>query len=280
MLKALTRRGLGDVPLYVCVAVLLAVLLMAISAPILTHLDPLHISPRQRLRPPSDQFLFGTDMFGRDVWTRIVYGARTTLFVSFCVVVVSVGVGLFVGLLSGYVRWLDNVTMRVMDGIMAIPGILLAIAFVSVSGAGLFTVIFAIAIPEIPRVARLVRSVVLSIREEPYVEAAIGVGTPRIITVIRHVLPNAVPPLIVQGTYIFASAMLIEATLSFIGAGLPTEIPTWGNIIADGRTVFQRSPWIILYPGAFLAITILCVNVLGDALRDTLDPRTAKRVSR
>ncbi len=280
MIKILTRYELRNVPLLICTAILASVLLMAISAPLLSHLDPQLIAPRQRLRPPSEQFLLGTDMLGRDVWTRLVYGARTTLFVGSCVVVLSVSAGLFVGLLSGYLRWLDNVTMRVMDGIMAIPGILLAIAFVSLSGAGLFTVIFAIAIPEVPRVARLVRSVVLSIREEPYVEAAVGVGTSRLVTVIRHILPNAVPPLIVQSTYIFASAMLIEATLSFIGAGLPTEIPTWGNIIADGRSVFQRSPWIILYPGAFLAVTILCVNVLGDALRDTLDPRAAKGVSR
>jgi peptide/nickel transport system permease protein len=176
------------------------------------------------------------------------------------------------------VRALDGFLMRIMDGLMAIPGILLAIALVSLSGASLGTVILAIFVPEIPRVARLVRSIVLSIREEPFVEAAIGLGTPTRLILWRHILPNTLPALIVQGTYIAASAILIEALLSFIGAGLSPTLPTWGNTIAEGRDVFQRAPWIILAPGAFLAVTVLAINVMGDGLRDTLDPRLAKRV--
>ncbi|WP_298722111.1 ABC transporter permease [uncultured Ferrovibrio sp.] len=258
--------------------ILLLLLIVAVLAPLLSSYDPQAISPRFRLRAPSDQFLMGTDMLGRDVWTRVVHGARVSLLVSACVAVIALSIGLVIGLLSGYIRWLDGPMMRTMDGVMAIPGILLAIALVSLSGASLLTVIVAIVIPEIPRVARLVRGVVLSIREEPYVEAAIGLGTPTRKILVTHILPNTIAPLIVQGTYICASAILVEAILSFLGAGLPPEIPTWGNIIAEGRGVFQRAPWIILFPGAFLAVTILAVNMLGDGLRDTLDPRMKKRL--
>jgi peptide/nickel transport system permease protein len=192
--------------------------------------------------------------------------------------VISVALGLVIGLLAGYIRWLDAIVMRVMDGLMAIPGILLAIALVSVSGASLFTVIFAITVPEIPRVVRLVRAVVLSVREEPYVEAAISVGTPMPLILIRHILPNCIPPLIVQATYVCASAMLTEAILSFLGAGTPPIIPSWGNMVAEARLLFQIAPWNLLYPGIALAITILCVNVLGDGLRDRLDPKLARRM--
>jgi peptide/nickel transport system permease protein len=258
--------------------ILLLLLVVALIAPWLTDHDPGSIAPRFRLRGPSDQFLMGTDMLGRDVWTRVVHGARISLLVSAVVASISISIGLVIGLMAGYIRWLDGPIMRCMDGVMAIPGILLAIALVSLSGASLVTVIVAIVIPEIPRVARLVRGVVLSIREEPYVEAAVGLGTPTIKILIQHILPNTLAPLIVQGTYICASAVLVEAILSFLGAGLPPEIPTWGNIIAEGRAVFQRAPWIILFPGGFLAVTILAVNILGDGLRDTLDPRMKKRL--
>lgn len=259
-------------------SILLLLLATALLAPFLTEHDPLQIAPRFRLRMPSDEFLMGTDMLGRDVWTRVMYGGRVSLLVSVCVAVIAISIGLTIGLVAGYIRWLDGIVMRMMDGLMAIPGILLAIALVSLSGTSLLTVIVAIVIPEIPRVARLVRGVVLSIREEPYVEAAVGLGTPTIKILIKHILPNTIAPLIVQGTYICASAILIESILSFLGAGLPTDIPTWGNIIAEGRAVFQRAPWIILFPGGFLACTILAVNILGDGLRDTLDPRMKKRL--
>jgi peptide/nickel transport system permease protein len=219
----------------------------------------------------------GTDSLGRDVYSRVIYGARVSLIVGIAVAVLSIAVGLVIGLVSGYIRWLDAIVMRVMDGLMAIPAILLAIGLVSLWGGGVLTVTLAIAVPEVPRVVRLVRSIVLSVREEPYVEAAVSVGTRLPLILIRHVLPNTVAPLIVQGTYVCASAILVEAILSFLGAGIPPEIPTWGNIMAEGRVLFQVYPHNIFFPGLFLALTVLAVNVLGDGLRDTLDPRLAKR---
>jgi peptide/nickel transport system permease protein len=195
------------------------------------------------------------------------------LTVGAAVAAISGVIGLAIGLVAGYLRWVDAVIMRIMDGLMAIPGILLAIALVSVWGAGLLTVIFAIVVPEIPRVVRLVRSIVLTIREEPYVEAAISLGTPIPLILIRHVMPNTLAPMIVQGTFVCASAILIEAILSFLGIGIPTDIPSWGNIMAEGRQLFRVYPHTIFFPGAFLAVTVLAVNMLGDGLRDTLDPR-------
>ena len=258
--------------------VLLLVVLAALLAPYLWTSDPILLRPRFRLRAPSANAWLGTDQFGRDVYSRVVYGARVSLIVGLSVSLVGLAIGLTVGLLSGYIRLLDAILMRVMDGIMAIPSILLAIAMVTLSGASILTVVIAITIPEIPRIARLVRGVVLSIREEPYVEAAVGTGTPMHLILIRHVLPNTVAPLIVQGTYVCAAAILTEAILSFLGAGIPTEIPSWGNIMAEGRQAFQIAPWVILFPGLCVAVTVLAINLLGDGLRDTLDPRIAKGV--
>jgi peptide/nickel transport system permease protein len=198
--------------------------------------------------------------------------------VGVAVALLSLTIGTAIGLCAGYVRWLDGVVMRIMDGLMAIPAILLAMGVVSLSRAGLLAVVIAIVIPEIPRVVRLVRSIVLSIREEPYVEAAITVGTPTPLLLVRHVLPNTMAPLIVQATFICGSAILIEAILSFLGIGIPPETPTWGNIMAEGRSLFRIYPHNIFYPGACLGLTILAINMLGDGLRDTLDPRFAKRV--
>jgi peptide/nickel transport system permease protein len=257
--------------------VLVLIVLAALLAPLLAS-DPTALAPARRLRPPSEANWLGTDHLGRDVWSRLVYGARVSLVVGVSVAALSVAIGLAIGLVAGFIRWLDAVVMRVMDGLMAIPGILLAIALVSLSGASTLTVVVAITVPEVPRVVRLVRAVVLSVREEPYVEAAIAVGTPLHLVLLRHVLPNCVPPLIVQATYICASAMLTEAILSFLGAGTPPTIPSWGNMIAEGRLLFQIAPWNILWPGIALALTILAVNVLGDGLRDRLDPRIAKRM--
>ena len=234
--------------------------------------------PANRLRPPSAEHWFGTDPLGRDVFARSVYGARISLIVGLSVSAVSVSVGLAIGLAAGYFRRLDNVLMRIMDGLMAIPAILLAIALVSLNRASVGIVIIAIAIPEIPRVVRLVRSVVLTTREQPYIEAAIGGGSRSGKIIIRHILPSTIAPLIVQATYITASAILIEAGLSFLGAGVPPEIATWGNMIASSRLLLARAPWTIFFPGACLAIVILAVNLLGDGLRDRLDPRLARRM--
>jgi peptide/nickel transport system permease protein len=265
-------------PTIVLGALLLAILVaMTLAAPLIAS-DPFRQAPINRLRPPSERFWFGTDQFGRDVFSRTVYGARVSLIVGFAVAAFASLIGLIIGLVCGYFRRVDGVVMRAMDGIMAIPSILLAIALITLTRPGLGIVIVAILIPEVPRVVRVVRSVVLSIRSQPYIESAIAGGTRNARLLTRHILPNTLAPLIVQATYVCASAMLIEAGLSFLGAGVPPEIPSWGNIIAQGRTFFQIAPWSILIPGAFLAVTVLAVNMLGDGLRDRLDPRLARRL--
>jgi peptide/nickel transport system permease protein len=251
--------------------------IVALLAPWISG-DPVTMAPAQRLRPPSDALWFGSDHLGRDVYARTVYGARVSLFVGLTVAAASVAIGLLIGLVAGYFRAVDAVAMRLMDGLMAIPAILLAIALVSLTKAGVLIVILAIVIPEIPRVVRLVRAVVLSVREQPYVEAAVAGGARAWKVLARHILPATVPPLIVQATYICAHAILIEASLSFLGAGTPPEIPTWGNMIADARLFLQIAPWPIFFPGLCLAILVLAVNILGDGLRDRLDPRIARRM--
>ena len=258
----------------------LLLLMMLMIALLASHLtpDPMKLNPIKRLRVPGEGMLFGTDMYGRDVFARTLHGSRISLLVGLSAAAVSTLFGLTIGLMAGYNRLFDTIVMRFMDGIMAIPSILLAIALVSLTGASVGIVIVAISIPEIPRVVRLVRSVVLTIREQPYVEAAISVGArlPKIL--LRHILPNTLAPLIVQATYVCASAMITEAILSFLGAGTPPDIPSWGNVISEGRQYFQRAPWIIFFPGVFLTITVLAVNILGDGLRDGLDPRIARQM--
>jgi peptide/nickel transport system permease protein len=273
--------------------VALAVLvLIAIAAPWLGTVDPTLFDAASRdLKPGASgeimtlegetlkhTFLMGSDSFGRDVYSRVLYGTRVSLIVGIAAALLAAAFGIVLGLCAGYLRWLDGPLMRVMDGIMAIPAILIAIAVVALWRASLPTVIVAIAIPEIPRVTRLVRALVLSIREEPYVEAAVALGTPTPKIMFGHILPNTAAPLLVQGTYICAFAILLEAILSFLGVGLPPDIPTWGNIMAEGRVQFVAYPHNVFFPGIFLAVTVLAVNILGDGLRDTLDPKMAKRV--
>ncbi len=252
--------------------------LVALLAPWLAPQDPGQMTPSLRGRAPSAQHWFGTDMLGRDLFARVVYGARVSLVVGFSAALIATVVGVTVGVVSGYVRWADAVIMRITDGLMSIPPILLAIALTAISQPSITNVIIAISIAEMPRMSRLVRGVVLSLREQPYVQAAIASGTrtPRII--LRHVLPNTLAPITVQATYICAAAMITEAILSFIGAGAPPSIPSWGNIISEGRAVWQIRPWLVFIPAVFLSLTVLAVNLLGDGMRDALDPRMAKRV--
>lgn len=256
---------------------MLALAGLALAAPYITG-DPLKMNPRMRFRLPGEQFWFGTDQFGRDVYARTIWGTRVSLIVGLSVATLASVLGLVVGLLCGFYKAVDGIVMRVMDGIMAIPSILLAIALITLTRPGLAIVIVAIVIPEVPRVVRLVRSVVLSLRAQPYIEAAIAGGTKTPKLLLRHIVPNTLAPLIVQATYVCASAILTEAGLSFLGVGVPPEIPSWGNIIAQGRSFFQIAPWSILIPGVFLAVMVLGVNMLGDGLRDRLDPRLARRM--
>ncbi|WP_441524638.1 ABC transporter permease [Bosea sp. TAB14] len=252
--------------------------LIGLFAPLLGTVDPTAISPSRRTRVPSELYWFGTDMLGRDIYSRVIYGARVSLLVGFSVAILASVAGLAIGLFAGFMRWADSIVMRIIDGWMSIPPILLAIALMALTRGSIGNVILAITIAEIPRVARLVRGVVLSLREQPYVEAAVanGARAPRII--IKHILPNTFAPMSVQATYICASAMIVEAILSFIGAGVPPSTPSWGNIMAEGRALWQVRPHIILFPAVFLSITVLAVNMLGDGLRDSLDPRIAKRL--
>jgi peptide/nickel transport system permease protein len=235
-------------------AILLAMVLVAVFAPFLGTVDPQKVSPIFRLRPPSERFWFGTDLLGRDIYSRVLYGTRVSLTVGIGVAILATAVGLLIGLVTGFIRLADNILMRFMDGLMSVPPVLLAIALMALTRASLENVILAIEVAEI----------------------AAGSGLPSIL--FRHILPNTIAPLLVQGTYICASAMITEAILSFIGAGTPPNIPSWGNIIADGRSVFQVKPYIIVFPGIFLSLTVLAVNLVGDGLRDALDPRLARRI--
>ncbi|MDT3685667.1 MAG: ABC transporter permease [Pseudorhodoplanes sp.] len=256
--------------------ILLAMIGVSLLAPLISSHDPVALAPSLRLQPPGDAFLLGTDLYGRDLLARILYGGRVSLLIGFGAAVVGLACGLVLGLIAGYFRGLDSVIMRAMDGVMAIPNVLLAIAIVTLWGAHLAAVLLAITIPEIPRVTRLVRSVMLSAREELYVKAAIALGAPSFTILRRHLLPNALGPLLVQGTYICASAILLESILSFLGAGINPEVPTWGNIMADARLYFQIRPSMILWPALLLSLVILAINILADTARDWLDPRARK----
>jgi len=255
---------------------LLGLVLIAIFAPYLGTVDPTALAPAKRTRPPSADFWFGTDALGRDIYSRVLYGTRVSLTVGLSVALLATLVGLAVGLVSGFVRWADTIIMRFMDGLMSIPPILLAVALMALTRGSVGNVIMAITVAEVPRVSRLVRGVVLSLREQAYVDAAVTAGTRTPMIILRHILPNTLAPMLVQATYVCASAMIVESILSFIGAGTPPTIPSWGNIMAEGRALWQVKPFIVFFPAAFLSITVLAVNLLGDGLRDALDPRMAK----
>ncbi len=289
--KPLWQRVLSNWSVRIGGAVLCLLVVMSVCAPWLGTIDPVAMDPSSANLLPGTRaefndlsgdsfehyFFMGTDSLGRDTWSRIAYGARISITVGIAVACLALACGMVLGIAAGYFRRLDNIIMRVMDSVMAIPSILFAITLMALWRPTILTVIVAITIPEIPRVARLVRSVVLTIREESYVEAAISLATPTLKILWRHILPNAIAPLLVQGTYVCASAILVEAILSFLGVGLPPDIPTWGNIMADGRMQFNQFPQTVLFPGIFLALTVLSVNILGDGLRDTLDPKFNKR---
>ncbi|WP_249694828.1 ABC transporter permease [Stappia sp. WLB 29] len=268
------RLGAGPI---VAALVLVVIVASALLAPLIVPHDPMTMDAVQRLKGPSEMYPLGTDAYGRDVLSRVVTGGRISLLIGIGAAVVSVLIGLLIGLVSGFFRTADAIIMRIMDSLMAIPSILLAIALVALNGPSIWSVMAAITIPEIPRVVRLVRSVVLSAREEPYVEAAIALGSSMPKILWQHLMPNTLAPLTVQGTYICASAILTEAILSFLGAGVSTEIPTWGNIMAEGRVYFQLKPSLIFWPGLMLSLCILSINLLGDTARDVLDPRLKKR---
>ncbi|WP_247875378.1 ABC transporter permease [Ochrobactrum sp. Marseille-Q0166] len=273
-LPRLARVGIGPL---IAGVLLTAIIVLTLISPWIAPHDPLAMNPMMRLKPPSDEYLLGTDNYGRDLFSRMILGGRISLLIGLLAAAASIGVGVIIGLIAGFFRAADAIIMRMMDALMAMPSILIAIALVALNGPSIGSVIIAITIPEIPRVVRLVRSVILTAREEPYVEAALALGssTPKIL--FRHLLPNTMAPLIVQGTYIIASAILTEAILSFLGAGISTEIPTWGNIMAEGRQFFRIKPSIVLWPGLLLTLCVLSINLLGDAARDTLDPRLKKR---
>ena len=266
-------------PLAVAGAILLIlVALVAIFAPLLGTVDPLAVAPARRARFPSAEAWFGTDMLGRDLYSRVIYGARVSLTVGLAVGVLAVATGLLIGTVSGFIRWLDPIIMRIMDGLMSIPGILLAIALLAVAPGTLQNVIIAIAASQVARVARLVRGEVLRVRGNLYVEAAMAAGTPTWRIMLKHVIPNILGPVIVQATFICADAMLVEAVLSFVGAGLPSSVPSWGSIMSDARALWQVRPYMIAIPALFISLTVLSINMIGDAARDALDPHSQKRL--
>lgn len=251
----------------------LIIAITAILAPWITDVDPNRLSMRNKFKPPGEGWVFGTDSFGRSLWSRVVWGAQLSMLIGASVVALNAVFGILIGAAAGYFRRIDNLLMRINDALMAFPAILLAIAVTSVLGPSTFNVILALGIVYIPRTARIVRSSVIVLREMEFVQAAVaaGAGHWRILT--RHILPNAMAPVIVQLSFLFAFAVLSEATLSFLGVGAVPPTPTWGNIMAEGRDFMREAPWIITIPGIALMITVMGLNFLGDGLRDVLDPR-------
>ncbi|RWP47049.1 ABC transporter permease [Mesorhizobium sp.] len=255
---------------------LFILIVLALAAPPYAG-DPTSMDPYKRLQPPSAEMWFGTDNLGRDVFARTIFGARISLLVGLISAFCASSAGLLIGVLAGYVRSFDSFIMRLMDALMSMPTMLLAIALIALTGAGLGTLIVAITIPQLPSITRLVRSVVLGVRERPYVEAAVCGGASLRKVLWRHILPSTLPALMVQSATVCADAILTEAGLSFLGVGVPPEIPSWGNMISNSRLFLGIAPMTIFAPGICLAVTVLAVNLLGDGLRDLFDPRARQR---
>jgi len=272
MWRRLKRRKV----LWFSAATLAAIILLALFAPWIAPYDPQDVDPMIRLQSPSGSHLFGTDRYGRDVLSRVVFGARLSMEIGLSVTAFTFVFGTLIGLVAGYFPWADRVLMRIVDAAMALPSLMLALALVSIAGAGLQNVIIALGITFAPRLARVARATVLSLRERTYVEAAkaLGVGHLRILAL--HIFPNALSPILVQLTLTFASALLAEASLSFLGVGVPPYVPSWGSIIANGRAHMVRAPWLLLFPGIAIVLSVLSLNMMGDALRDVADPHIRK----
>ncbi len=278
-LRGALLRNARRQPLSAAGAVVLVLLVSAsLFAPLVVPYDPLQMNVIDRLLPPSESHFFGTDQFGRDVFSRAIYGGRVSLIVAGAVALLTTVVGFVIGAAAGFFRWADAILMRTMDGIMAIPSILLAVALMALTQPSLTVAVIAITIPEVPRMSRLVRASVLSVREQTYMEAASVIGVPFGRLMLRYILPNTMAPLIVQATYVCASAVILESYLSFLGVGLPPETPSWGNIISAGRLYLQIAPWNVIFPSILLALMVLSINLVGDGLRDALDPRMARRL--
>lgn len=255
----------------------LCLVIVAVIAPLLAPHAPGTMDPANRLKPMSQDNYFGTDGFGRDVFSRVIFGARISLGAGISVVIITTIMGTVMGLLAGFYRVIDNILMRILDGLMAFPAIILQIAIMAVLGARFINVVIALSIVYAPRMARVVRSAVLVQKEQQYVEAARATGANDLRITLLHILPNCVAPIIIQATMIFAYSVLAEASLSFLGVGVPPDVPSWGNILEEGRVFIRRAPWMITFPGIAIALCVLALNMLGDGLRDILDPRMRKK---
>ncbi|NLR98255.1 ABC transporter permease [Rhizobium sp. P38BS-XIX] len=270
------RRLFGNRAMLFGAIILLVVVLAAIFAPWIAPYAPNKLSIINKLKPPSAAHIFGTDEFGRDIFSRAIYAGRISLLVSLGVVGISTALGVFLGVIAGYFRKLDAPISRLLDAMMSFPDILLAIALVAALGPSLVTVILALGITYAPRLARIVRGSTLVLREMPYIEAAISMGLPTWQILGRHVLLNLASPILVQATFVFASAMLAEASLSFLGVGVSSDMPTWGTMLAAGREFMDNAPWLMVFPGLAIVFSVLSLQLLGDGLRDLVDPRLAK----
>ncbi len=277
-LRGTARTLRGNPNMMIGFIILTVAVTMAIFAPLLTTHEGIRTDPYQRLESPASETWFGTDHLGRGVYERTIFGSRISLLVGFSVAVIVTVFGLAIGLVTGYYRTLDNIVMRVMDGLMAFPSLLLALALIAVLGASIQNVLIAISVVQTPRMVRLVRSSVLFLREQMYVDAARAMGAPVWRILLWHIAPNTMAPIMVQATFVFALAIITEANLSFLGAGVPPRTPTWGNIMGQGRTFLTIAPWIVIFPGVLLALTVMAINLVGDGLRDALDPRLRRRM--